>query len=202
MVRFSRRVALALAVLVSISIVIGLSLAGLLTLNLLLQIMPVIVGLLISILIEFGMYAVTERLGKKVAEADAEELKREDDVFLQGVAFSQTVLFFLVNLVVTEIGLRTLLGGMIAIFAVSFYVLRAVSKVKNNSRFRYYSMFFFSLVVSDTVVSTFASIAFLLSKEWINSEINWISVIIVFMSIATSFRELVQKIFKKRYGIE
>jgi len=46
---------------------------------------------------------IIPRLQARIAKATSDELKREDDVLLQAVAFSQSILFFLVNLTLEEV---------------------------------------------------------------------------------------------------
>jgi hypothetical protein len=167
------------------------------------EILPILIALPVSVAIRIGLdVVVTEPLSKKAGEAPQGELQREDDVLLQAVAFSQTVLFFFVNIISVEVEIRMILGGMIAVFAIIFYVLRAVAKIKNNSKYRYYSMFVLSFVISNTITTILTLITGLtVSRELINSIINLTAVSSVYYSISESFADLTRNVFKKRYGI-
>jgi hypothetical protein len=167
------------------------------------EILPILIALPVSAAIRIGLdVVVTEPLSKKAGEAPQGELQREDDVLLQAVAFSQTVLFFFVNIISVEVEIRMILGGMIAVFTIIFYILRAVAKIKNNSKYRYYSMFVLSFVISNTITTILTLITGLtVSRELINSIINLIAVSSVYYSISESFADLTRNVFKKRYGI-
>jgi len=146
-------------------------------------------------------------VSKKVRKADADELRREDDVLLQAVAFSQSLLFFFVNLTLEEQENRLTLSVLIAGFASAFYILRAWAKIKDNPKFRYYSMYVLSLVLGNTVVVILVGATNLIIPLDFTFDLTfeYFYIIIFFIFLATIaklVRSFIQKICKIRYGYD
>lgn len=139
----------------------------------------------------------------RVSRASPSELQREDDVLLQAVAFSQSLLLFLVNLTFKDDQIRFFLSGSIAVFAVAFYVLRAWGKIKENSKYRYYSMYVLAIVCGNTVYAIGASVIgqFMLLTTMPFFP-HLLLLFTLFSVIAKSLRDLIKEVFKKRYGYD
>ena len=79
-----------------------------------LEIVRLFLTTLLSILIMVLGLIVASKLSAKVTKAKPEELLREDDVLLEAVAFSQSILFVLLSLMQSEDELRrALLYGVV-----------------------------------------------------------------------------------------
>jgi len=74
-----------------------------------------------------------------IAEADAEEIKKEDEVLLQGTPFISAILLFYLNALVTDTNNRIALANTIAYLTVIFFVLRGFAKIKSNPKSRFLS---------------------------------------------------------------
>jgi hypothetical protein len=103
--------------------------------------------------VSFGIFVIIKRFSSKITKASTAELRREDDVLLEAVAFSQSLLLLLVNLTSETEYDRLLLTIMIASFAVIFYAVRAWAKIKDSAKYRYYSMYVLGFVSGDTVLA-------------------------------------------------
>ena len=131
-------------------------------------------------------------------------MQREDDVLLQAVAISQSILFFAVNLA-EENGSKLIISALIVIFAGSFYILRAYAKIKDSAKYRYYSMLALALVIGDTVYGGLALVTFqstLLSSPLfpLSSATIRIYLDYIFLAIPIFLFDFFGRIFKKRYG--
>ena len=147
--------------------------------------------LVVYVLIMIFGFIVAFKLGAKVTKANPEEIRREDEVLLQAVAFSQSVLFILVNQTPIEDKLQWSL--LIAIVAVTFYALRAWAKIKDSPKYRYYSMLAFSFITSNTVTSLLG-LYFNIPQKSILNMTN------IYTSIALAFAIIAASVFGKRYG--
>jgi len=76
-----------------------------------------------------------------IAEADAEEIKREDDVLLQGTPFVSAILLFYLNIMVADTNSKIILANAIVFLTVSFYAVRAYAKIKSSPIYRLISAF-------------------------------------------------------------
>jgi MFS family permease len=85
-------------------------------------------------------------------QANEDELKREDDILLQATAFSQAALFIYLNLLPSG-DFVNILKLTVPIVAVSFYLVRAYAKLKNDNLWRYRSDFVLVAVVDVTLYS-------------------------------------------------
>gem|GEM_PF-2906742 len=74
-----------------------------------------------------------------IAEGDADEIKREDDVLLQGTPFISAVLLFYLNALVTDTHNRITLANAIVYLTVTFFVLRGYAKIRSNPKARLFS---------------------------------------------------------------
>ncbi len=119
------------------------------------------VGLMLSALPFFYLFALTSRKMRKRfstnTKATTEELKREDDVLLQSTALSQSVFFIYLNLIPTS-RLIDILKWTVPTVAILFYTIRAYAKVKDNARYRYYSVFVLVLILIETASFVLAQI--------------------------------------------
>lgn len=99
--------------------------------------------LIISLMIleMVGCLFVTLKIARRypIAEADAEEIKREDDVLLQGTPFVSAILLFYLNIIVSDTNSKIILADAIVFLTVSFYVVRAYAKIKSSPIHRLFS---------------------------------------------------------------
>lgn len=138
------------------------------------------------------------RIGTKFAEADEEEIRREDDVLLQAVTFSSAILFFFVNMVLQEVSVKIVFSTLIVMFALPFYVVRALAKIKDNSKYRYYSMNILAFLLCVMVSSFFITVFGLFIPKEFSQIVYWASTSISFI-IFSFLLGLVYTAFKKRY---
>lgn len=156
-----------------------------------LEILKFSLGVIASFLMSIIGMIIGTKLGAKVTEAKPEELQREDDVLLQAVAFSQSLLFVLLSLTSSE--QRQLLIYAIAIVTITFYTLRAWAKIKDSSKYRYYSMIAFAFVSSNTVISILDFYFNILRESILSSSA-------IYTCVALTSGIIAGKVFKKRYG--
>ena len=110
---------------------------------------------IIAVPIFFGSYFIGDKLESKVKVAKRKELKREDDILLQAVGFSQSTLIILLNILVEASDVKTFVTITVIICAVTFYAVRAWAKLKNNSKCRYYSMIILAFLIGFSLYSIF-----------------------------------------------
>ncbi len=67
--------------------------------------------------------------------ASDEEIKREDDVLLQGATFSSAILFFYVN-ILFPVSVKLAFSLIIVFLTGSFYCFRAYAKIKDSPEYR------------------------------------------------------------------
>jgi hypothetical protein len=84
-------------------------------------------------------------------KASTEELSREDDVLLQSTAFSQSVFFIYLNLILSS-RLVEILKWTVPTVAVLFYAIRAYAKIKDSPKYRYYSIFLLVAIMTEVVL--------------------------------------------------
>lgn len=137
-----------------------------------------------------------EKVNPKIKEADNEELEKEDDILLQGVGFSQSVLFILANILLISTNEKLRASILIASTTIPFYVIRAFAKLTNNSKYRYYSMGILGFVLAFSV-RTISQILLPQANNFLNNLIDGISI-----AIAIGFIRLVFDVFSKRYGVK
>jgi hypothetical protein len=91
----------------------------------------------------FGSVIIVFEIAKKFqfSKASSQEIKREDDVLLQGAPFISAILFFYLNVLFSVTALKIALGLAIVSCTSIFYVARAIAKIKCNKKFRFYSMY-------------------------------------------------------------
>jgi hypothetical protein len=91
-----------------------------------------------------GCSFFVNRLSKKLRtkQAEPDEIKREDDVLLQGTPFISAILFFYLNILISNTDYKLLLGLTIVLGTGTFYITRGLAKIKSNHMFRFYSIFF------------------------------------------------------------
>jgi len=172
------------------------------------QILMALLTLVAFAFISLAIFVLTTRISKRlsnrVTKATSEELQREDDVLLQGVAFSQTILFVAVNLTLEEQRSRIIFSTLIAAFAITFYALRAWAKIKDSSKYRYYSMVVFALICGSTVFSSLMTVSILMFTPLFETPFSPYEflVYVIGSGVTTSIMEIVATVFKKRYGYE
>lgn len=143
-------------------------------------------------IIGFGT-SIAIRLGDRVKKADSKEISREDDVLLEAVAFSQSVLFVLLSLMQSEDRIREALLYGTVLTTLAFYTLRAWAKIKDSPKYRYYSMIAFAFL-SGNMVTSVLKLYFNIPDELI------IKMGMVYVAVAYSLARIAEKVFKKRYG--
>jgi len=148
---------------------------------------------IVSTLIVMTCVPLGMELGDRIKKADADEIKREDDVLLEAVAFSQSVLFVLLSVMQSEDKLReALLYGTVTT-TLAFYTLRAWAKIKDSPKYRYYSMIAFSFLSGNTITSAL-KLYFNIPDEFL------LDMGLIYSSTAASLAYFAGKVFRKRYG--
>jgi len=158
---------------------------------------------LITLLFNFAIIR-----SKKVGtpKASKKELQMEDDVLLQAVAFSQSILFLIVSLTMKEEILRLVLSVLIAASAVIFYSLRAWAKIKNSVKYRYYSMVVLALIIANNVLGLLGAITshfmhdLSLAFPSLTPFGSFVILSVIYASTIELFVTYVKSVFKKRYG--
>jgi len=143
------------------------------------------------------------RYSSVVTKAGSQELFREDDVLLQSTALSQTILYFLINLTLKDEKAKMFLGGVVITFAVAFYSIRALAKIKNKPKFRYYSMYLFSLLAGNTagiVALVMRNRPMFTEPMPIFPDLYLIGVLPFF--VYDILLEFTKRVLKKRYGCQ
>lgn len=140
----------------------------------------------------FGTF-IAIKLGDRIKEADPKEIRKEDDVLLESVAFSQSILFVLLSLMQSEDRLREVLLFGTVMTTIAFYTLRAWAKIKDSPKYRYYSMIAFAFL-SGNAVTSILKLYFNIPDEFI------IDMGIIYSAISLSLARIAEKVFKKRYG--
>jgi hypothetical protein len=132
----------------------------------------------------------SESLSKKIRRAESEELKKEDDVLLQAVALSQSTFFIYLSIIPSS-DLVTVFKIIVPTFAVLFYTIRALGKITDNGKCRFWSIWLFFLIVlmaPSYVVFGAAGALY----GWFASSI--------YASILTGLMQIIDRVFRKRYG--
>ena len=89
--------------------------------------------------------------------ASDDEIRREDDVLLQGAAFSSAILFFYVNTLPEEFKALKVPFSLLIVFSiVPFYCFRAYAKIKGSPEYRILSSFVFVYLASNYVFQLLA----------------------------------------------
>jgi len=151
-------------------------------------VIQLVIGLSIG---TFGL-VIGEKLRLRVTKADDAEIKREDDVLLQAVGFSQSVLLIMVNFFLVE--QSVLFSILIITSSVGFYSLRAWAKIKNSQVFRYFSMFFLAMATSNTLIFPFLS-------SFMSLDLGDYF-LVVYLGILLAFTSITRSVFTKRYGLK
>jgi hypothetical protein len=134
----------------------------------------------------------------KVSQA---EISREDDVLLQGATFSSAILFFYVNLMLEDKLSKLILSILIVAFAGSFYISRAVAKIKDSPKLRYYSIYLFAtllMIYLATLIRQIYPYFQILTATYYTTIGFLIALPLIYTVIL--FREFVGIYFKARYG--
>jgi len=150
------------------------------------------IQLVIGLSIGFVGLVIGEKLRLRVTKADDAEIKREDDVLLQAVGFSQSVLLIMVNFFLVE--QSVLFSILIITSSVGFYSLRAWAKIKNSQVFRYFSLFFLAMATSNTLIFPFLSL--FMSLDLMDYYFA------VYMGLLLASTSIVRSVFTKRYGLK
>ena len=80
--------------------------------------------------------------------ASDDELLREDEVLMEATAFLQGIIFIYLNLIPSDTdSLATTFRWSVPVFGVLFYLLRAYARIRLSGKFRYYSIYVFSLMI-------------------------------------------------------
>jgi hypothetical protein len=86
------------------------------------------------------------------SKAEEKELKAEDDILLQGTAFSQAALWIYLN-IVPDSAVTAAMKVLVPSGALLFYSMRAYAKLKDSSLWRYRSLYVLSFVVVLSIVA-------------------------------------------------
>jgi len=169
-------------------------LASLYLVGLLFSALQVFLDIFIGIPIAFVCFPIAMKAKARVKKAKKEELRREDDVLLQAVAFSQSIIFILLNL--TENTRKLTLIYLVAVVTVIFYALRAWAKIKDSSKYRYRSMVVFSFVCSNSVTSIISLLFNLPDRFYLFSLTS------IYGGIALGVFSIASSVFSRRYDYE
>jgi hypothetical protein len=104
----------------------------------------VVIMFLINLGVALVIFQIIERVSFK--KASERELKAEDDILLQATAFSQAAVWIYLTLI-PEDEKTFFFKLLVPSVAILFYCLRAIGKLKDNNKFRHYSMFVLSFVI-------------------------------------------------------
>jgi len=150
-------------------------------------------GIQLGITLSLGLagLGIGIKLNSRVTKADEEEVKREDDVLLEAVGFSHSVSLLIVNLFLIE--QSAILSILIITSGVGFYSLRGWAKIKNSQIFRYFSMFFLSIAISNilTIPFIFSFLSFNIMDYFF----------FIYLGIFFAFSGIIGFVFRKRYGL-
>lgn len=136
-------------------------------------------------------------------KAPPEEIKREDDVLLQGTPFISAILFFYVNMLMPDGNNKLIIAFAIAVSTGTFYVLRARAKIKSDAKYRFWSVYFLIFLcasfIYEIIAITYPLYAHFLLTTPVLFQILLVSslaIIPIFsLALATSY-------FPYRYGVE
>lgn len=84
------------------------------------------------------------RLSKKLKtiQAPPDEIKREDDVLLQSMPFVFAGFVFFLTTLISDTRTKVTLGLVLVLSLGTFYVFRAIGKIKSLPKYRFASIFF------------------------------------------------------------
>jgi hypothetical protein len=99
-----------------------------------------------------------------IKEASKRELEAEDSIFLQGVAFSQSALWIVLNLITADLSIL-ILKWLIPTLAILSYGVRAYAKLKDNNKWRYYSTITLFLILTSSLYAIIRIIFFPLCEN-------------------------------------
>lgn len=138
----------------------------------------------------------------KIIKAPPDEIRREDDVLLQGTPFLSAILFFYLTTITSDIKAKVILGLSIVLFTGTFYVLRAVAKIKSLPKYRFVSMFFLVYLGTSAIFEIFVTVFPLVFPSFLTLPSS-IQVLTIAGSGVTVFlpTALVGLYFPKRYGV-
>jgi len=153
-----------------------------------------LLDILIGFPFAFVGYFFAVKASARVKKAKKEELRREDDVLLQAVAFSQSIIFILLNL--TENTHKLTLIYLVAMVTVVFYALRAWAKIEDSAKYRYRSMVAFSFVCSNSVTSIISLLFSLPDRFYLFSLTS------IYGGIALGVFFIASMVFSRRYDYE
>ena len=151
-------------------------------------------GIQLGIALSLGLVGVVigKKLNSRITKADEEEVKREDDVLLEAVGFSHSVLLLIVNLFLIE--QSAIFSILIITSSVGFYSLRGWAKIKNSQKLRYLSMYFLSVAISNVLTIPFF---FSFMSSYITDYF-----IFVYVGIFSALSFIIECVFKRRYGLK
>jgi hypothetical protein len=144
----------------------------------------------------------------KLKKAEEREIRAEDDILLQGIAFSQSALWIYLNIIQANLFVN-ILKVFLPTFAVIFYSVRAYAKLKDSNKWRYNSLFLLAIILSISVwVGMGTTSSGLLGKTVIESSgatIDYTVIYLVFLAfsfyVAPATLILLKEELKKRYGL-
>jgi hypothetical protein len=138
-----------------------------------------------------------------IARADAREIEREDDVLLQGITFASAVLFFYVNMLTSDMNVKFWVSLMIICSTGSFYLFRALAKIKSDPYYRFYSAFLL-VWVACSYVFEFVVIFFpvIFPKILSMPPLAQVSAVVGFTVIPILLTALAGAYLPQRYGVK
>jgi len=138
-----------------------------------------------------------------IKEAREKEIEAEDSIFLQGVAFSQSTLWIVLNLITPDSS-TIILKWFIPTVAILCYGLRACAKLKDNNKLRYYSTITLFLIIAGSLYAMIRIFFFPMWENLMLIEKIDVTEILVIMPLAQIpvlfFLQFGDKI-KIRYGL-
>lgn len=138
-----------------------------------------------------------------IAQADVSEIEREDDVLLQGITFISAILFFYVNTLASDVNIKFWVSVMIILSTGSFYLLRALAKIKSDSNLRFYSAFLMVWVASSYVFEFLVFFLPIIFPPVLNlPPLGQVMTVISFAVIPFFLSALAGVYLPRRYGIK
>jgi hypothetical protein len=157
----------------------------------------------IMVLEGLGCLVLVIKVAKRFPDirAPPDEIRREDDVLLQGTPFISAILFFYLTTLTSDVNVKVSIGLAIVLLTGTFYVLRAIAKIKCLPNLRLWSIFFLVYLGTSTLyeiaVLLFPTLfPFILSLPQI-IQIFVLGSLIIITVLPTA---IVGAYFPKRYG--
>ena len=139
---------------------------------------------------------------KVSVKAQPEEVKREDDILLQGTTFCSAILFFYVNLILSSGVDKISLSILIVAFGIPFYCSRAYAKIKDSPKYRYYSMYLLAFLLGTYIISISVTISVATFSSILNNLVSVFIFLLFLLTPISLLQDALGSYFKTRYGFD